>query len=82
MWLLMQIAAEVRRVLHKNPAKVKLSDFLLKTSAGGPGLDLETATKVSKGRWTTVLKGLAKNAARAFAPKTEAGEGDDEQRGT
>lgn len=53
---LMQIAAEVRRVLSKKPNSIKLRDFLLKFKKQKPKeLTLEEATKQSKRRWLSWL---------------------------
>ena len=50
----MQIAAEVRRVLSKNPGSIKIEHFRLKfgeKSAPTPKMTVEEAAAISKARW-------------------------------
>lgn len=58
---LMQIAAEVRRVLSRNPRRVKLSDFVLTFVQEKPKLTKEQATAISKNRWLGWLGVRLKN---------------------
>ena len=62
-YYLMQIAAEVRRVLAKNPSKVKLDDFQLQFNTAGSQAtpDPEQAVKHSKHRWRAFL-GMGHNS--------------------
>lgn len=52
-YALAQIAAEVRRVLHKNPQQVKAEDFLVKFNTGEPNKK-ETMEK-SKAFWFALV---------------------------
>lgn len=54
---LMQIAAEVRRVLAKNPSKIKNDHLKIKFVKVEPKKKLtkEEATKAAKARWSGIL---------------------------
>jgi hypothetical protein len=60
-YYLAQIAAEIRRVLRKNPAAVKLEHFLLKFKGGGDNhkplseVDKKQRVAWSKARWTALV---------------------------
>ncbi len=53
-YALAQIAAEVRRVLHKNPRQVKAEDFLVKFNTGGKPDKADTMEK-SKAFWFALV---------------------------
>jgi len=56
----MQIAAEIRRVLSKNPRQIKLNDFELSFNTRTPLPDTEAkrrATEQSKAKWIKALGG-------------------------
>lgn len=63
-YYLMQIAQEVRRVLHKNPAKVMLDHFLLKfkknSASSKSDIDKSKMISESKARWFAAV-GLDKD---------------------
>ena len=61
-YYLMAIAAEVRRVLSKNPRRIKLLDFLLKfPKKNQPTLTQEQVAKTSKNRWLGIIGKSIKN---------------------
>lgn len=56
-WFLMQIAAEIRRVLSKKPKLIQLKHFFLKFTTGKsdkpiePEMTKEEATRIAKNKW-------------------------------
>lgn len=52
-YALAQIAAEVRRVLHKNPRQVKVEDFLVKFNTEKP--DMQSNMEKSKAFWFALI---------------------------
>lgn len=53
-YALAQIAAEVRRVLHKDPRQVKAEDFLIRFNTGKP--DKKAAMEKSKSFWMALVE--------------------------
>lgn len=58
-WYAMQVAAEVRRVLAKEPGRIKVGDFKLRFSASGQreltDEEQAQADAMSKARWRSFL---------------------------
>lgn len=52
---LAQIAAEVRRVLHKNPQNVKAEDFLIRYDTPPTKQDREAQMQKSKSFWLALV---------------------------